>query len=434
MSSATPTSTFWRPWTPVAAATDPVVMVEGRGTRVRDADGTWYVDGISGMMNASCGHGHPRLLQAAARQLEQLAHFELSAFTHPAAEALAAGLARLLPGDLGETFLVNSGSEATEAAMRIVSQYWRNMGAPRDRVITFQAGYHGSTALAQKLSGLPSNASDWAAPFPIDHVRLPVPPRELRSAGGAEALAGAFATALAAGPPAAAVMVEPLLNVGGGIVLPAGFLTELRRLCDQYGTLLVLDEVFCGFGRTGRMFGFDHDGVTPDLVTMSKGISGGYVPLAAVSTTPEIKGSFRHEPMIGGLRYGHTTSGHAVACAVAAETLEVIADEGLVGNAKVRGSELLSGLRELEDHPSVIDVRGLGLVATIEVDEQETASAVVAEARRGGLIIRSQGTAIMVMPPLITTAADVAETVQLMAQALARVTSSADHRLHAVHQ
>jgi 4-aminobutyrate--pyruvate transaminase len=424
MSSETSTSTLWRPWTPVAPAADPVVIVEGRGTRVRDAGGTWYVDGVSAAMNASCGHGHPRLLQAAVRQLEQLVHYDLTAFVHPAAEALTDRIAPLLPGALGETFLVNSGSEATEVAMRIVSEYWRNTGAPRDRVITFHAGYHGSTALAQKLSGLPSNASTWAPPFPIDHVRFPVPPRDLRSAEGAEALAGAFAAALADGPPAAAVLVEPLLNVGGGIVLPPGFLTELRRLCDRHGTLLVLDEVFCGFGRTGRMFGFDHDEITPDVVTMSKGITGGYMPLAAVSTTPEIKGSFRHEPFMGGLRYGHTTGGHAVACAVAAETLDVIADEGLVNNAEKCGKALLAALQELEGHPSVTDVRGLGLIVTVEVDRAETAAEVVAEARRTGLIIRSQDTSIMLIPPLTTTVDDVAEIARLVTAAVTRVTAA----------
>jgi adenosylmethionine-8-amino-7-oxononanoate aminotransferase len=404
-------SALWRPWIPVTPPVDPLLIVEGRGNRVRDAENNWYLDGIAGATNASCGHGHPRLIESAARQMGQLVHYDLMVASHHPAETLAARLAGVLPGRLNEIFLVNSGSEANEAATRIALQYWRNIGEDRDRVITFEAGYHGCTALTQHLSGLPFTVSEWVPPFPIEHVALPVSPRTLRTAEGADALIARFAGALEAGPPAAAVLVEPLLNIGGCIVLPTGFLTELRRLCDQHGTLLVLDEVFCGFGRTGRMFGFDHDGITPDIVTMSKGISGGYVPLAAVAATSTIKESFGQEPVLQGLRYGHTTGGHAVACAVASTVLDVIADENLVANAAVQGATILAALQDLLSHPVVADIRGVGLVAAIEAESPESAAAIVAAARRERLIMRQQGNLAMVIPPLTITTDEIAEMV-----------------------
>ncbi|MEU4565055.1 aspartate aminotransferase family protein [Micromonospora sp. NPDC023956] len=399
-------SHMWRPWSPVASPTHPLTLVHGEGNRVRDSEGGWYLDGIAGALNASCGHGHPRLIEAAHRQMARLAHYDLVNAVHPAAEWITERLAALLPGDLGQTLLVNSGSEATEAAVRIALEHWRNVGEPRDRVVTFAAGYHGSTALALALSGLPYTHSGWVDPFPVHRVALPGSARSARTAVDGAMLAARFAEAFTAGPPPAAVVVEPLLNVGGGIVLPPGLLARIRALCDQHGTLLVLDEVFCGFGRTGRMFGFDHDGVTPDIVTTSKGISGGYVPLGAVTTTDAVKQSFHAEPLLRGLRYGHTTGGHAVAAAVALAVLDVVEEEGLVANAAARGATLLDRLDPLLAYPGVVDVRGLGLVVTVESADPGLASAAVLGARARGLLVRQQGACVMVIPPLTLTAGE----------------------------
>jgi 4-aminobutyrate--pyruvate transaminase len=384
-------------------------IVEARGTRVRDAAGNWYLDGVSGVLNASCGHGHPRLIEAAARQFEQLVHYDPMVSSHEPAETLASRLAEILPGELNETCLLNSGSEATEAAIRIALQYWRNIGEDRSRVVTFEAAYHGTTYVAQQLSGLPFTASEWVPPFPITHVALPAAPREMRTEASCDALIASFAEALEAGPPAAAVMVEPLLGLGGCVVLPPGFLARLRKLCDQHGALLILDEVFCGFGRTGRMFGFDHDGITPDIVTTSKGISGGLLPLAAVTVTSPIKESFTREPIAQGLRYGHTTGGHAVASAVANTVLDVMADEKLVENSATQGATLLAGLRKLESSPLIADVRGLGLVVAIETDTSESAAAIAGAAARAGMMTRHERGVIRIAPPLTITGDDTAE-------------------------
>ncbi|MFE7778461.1 aspartate aminotransferase family protein [Streptomyces sp. NPDC057445] len=418
MHSSTSPSSLWRPWTPITQQANSLRIVDAQGTRVRDAEGNWYLDAISGVLNASCGHGHPRLLQAANRQFQQLVHYDPMVSSHDPAETLASRLAEILPGELNEIVLLNSGSEATEAALRIALQYWRNIGEDRNRVITFEAAYHGTTYLAQQLSGLPFTVSEWAPPFPIEHIALPAAPREMRTEESADALIALFAKALETGPPAAAVMVEPLLGLGGCVVLPAGFLTRLRALCDQHGALLILDEVFCGFGRTGRMFGFDHDGITPDIVTLSKGISGGYMPLAATAVTSAIKQTFVREPIAQGLRYGHTTGGHAVASAVANTVLDIMAEEKLVENSAAQGATMLDGLRKLLDsNPLVTDVRGLGLVIAIETDTEESAGAIAEAAADAGVMTRHERGVIRIAPPLTLTDADTAEVVEKMSGA-----------------
>jgi adenosylmethionine-8-amino-7-oxononanoate aminotransferase len=424
MQSSTSTSSLWRPWTPITQQAGTMRIVEAKGNRVRDADGHWYLDGISGVLNASCGHGHPRLIETANRQFQQLVHYDPMVSTHDPAETLTARLAQILPGELNETVLLNSGSEATEAALRIALEYWRNIGEDRNRVITFEAAYHGTTHLAQQLSGLPFTVSEWAPPFPIEHIALPAAPREMRTQESADALIARFAEAFENGPPVAAVMVEPLLGLGGCVVLPAGFLARLRRLCDEHGTLLILDEVFCGFGRTGRMFGFEYDGITPDLVTMSKGISGGYLPLAALTVTSPIKETFVREPVAQGLRYGHTTGGHAVAAAVANTVLDVIADENLVENSAVQGATLLDGLQKLTSSPAITDVRGLGLVVAIEADSSESAAAIAAATAEAGVMTRHERGVIRIAPPLTLTAADTAEILQAIGTAVDSVAAS----------
>nr|ADZ45332.1 aminotransferase [Streptomyces sp. NRRL 30471] len=392
---------LWHPWTPVAAQTGELLLLtDGDGYHVRDAKGKQYVDALASSLNASCGYGNPALLEAARTQMAMLPHFDLTVGSHEPAGRLAERLALIMPEGLTRTLFMNSGSESAEASLHLAFQYWRNVGTPKTRIVSFSSGYHGTTLLAQHLSGLGRVWQSFDAPFPATRVDLPLPSCELRDPSSAGVLLARFEEALE-GDDVAAVIVEPFLNVGGGIVLPAGFLSGLRKLCDASGALLILDEVFCGIGRTGRMYGFDHDGITPDIVMTSKGISSGYVPLAAVTTTARIYDSFRAEPGAGGLRYGHTTSGHAVACAVGAAVLDQIEERGLVANAAEQGQRLLNALAPLMSHPGVVDVRGFGLVVTIETDGPERAQRLLRAAREEGILLRTQGASLMATPPLI---------------------------------
>jgi adenosylmethionine-8-amino-7-oxononanoate aminotransferase/4-aminobutyrate--pyruvate transaminase len=376
------------------------LLVAGQGHWVWDRDGHCYLDAVASALNSSCGYGHKALVDAATEQMTRLPHVDLSVATHAPAELFAARLAELLPGDLDRVLFLNSGSEAAEAALRMALGYWRNVGEPRTRVVTFARGYHGSTALALHLSGLPAMGTAFAPPFPVTRVELPFPPAQAHAPGAAEALLDSFARAIGGSADVAAVVVEPLLNVGGGVVLPPGFLHGLRELCHRTGALLVADEVFCGFGRTGRSFGFDHDRITPDIVLLSKGITSGYVPLAATVARRHVHDSFAADPVLGGLRYGHTTSGHAVACAVGLATLDVIENQELVSNADRMGTFLLQLLKPLARYPSVLDVRGLGLVAVVEMATADQARRVVDRAREFRLLLRCQQNAVMAVPPL----------------------------------
>jgi adenosylmethionine-8-amino-7-oxononanoate aminotransferase len=390
-------------------------MIRGKGYRVWDDQNRRYLDAAAASGTLSCGYAHPRLVDAAARQLDMLAHFDFGSGGNAPALALAARLASLRPSRAWRVFYTNSGSEATEASLRIAFDYWVNRGEPRGRVVCFALGYHGSTMLSRSLSSTLQGPADLALPYRITRVKLPFPAQHMRDEAALYALSDLFDQAFkdpSHGGPPAAVVVESLLNVGGGIVLPAGFLQCLRALCTAHGTLMIVDEIFTGFGRTGRMFGFDHDDVDPDMILAGKALSGGYIPLAAVLATERIYGSFQADALFGGLRYGHATSGHATACAVALANLDIITDEGLVENSKLLGRELLSSLDVIRD--DVVDVRGLGLCVAVELQTTMRAQKVVSTAQASGLLLRRHGRVVMAVPPLMIDGAGVEEIGELL--------------------
>jgi adenosylmethionine-8-amino-7-oxononanoate aminotransferase len=306
-----------------------------------------------------------------------------------------------MPPELSRTLLTNSGTEGIEAALLIAGMYAQLSGEPRTRVVTFARGYHGSTLLSREMSGLPHLAHPFASPLDVTRIDLPLSARETRDVAGLPALVEEFRRALLdVEPPPLAVLIEPLLNVGGGVVLPAGFLTEVRRLCDESGALLVLDEVSTGYGRTGRMFAFQHDDVVPDIVVTSKGLAAGYAPISAVNVRESIYRQFEQDPLVGGLRFGQTTSGHAISCAAALATLDVIERDGLVERADRAGRLLTSRIVSVADGDTVADVRGLGLFVSVEFTREPDAERVVAEAEARGLLLRRQGAVVMLVPPL----------------------------------
>nr|BAM98982.1 putative aminotransferase [Streptosporangium amethystogenes] len=409
----------WHPWSPIGPSSGPMIA-RAEGYRLWDVDGREYIDGVSGAMNCSCGYGRPELIAAVSDQLRALTHVDLSFGAHEPSGRLAERLADLLGHGLTRTFFANSGSEGIEAACRIALNYWSNRSESRRRIVSFERGYHGSTALCQSLSGLPAALPDLPSAVPVTRVALTDEPRALTDPAACDRLLDAWEQALdepGAGE-AAAVVVEPLLNVGGGVVFHPSFLAGLRRLCDERGVLLVIDEVFTGFGRTGAMFGFQHSGIAPDLVVMSKGITSGYVPLSAVTTTDRVYREFAADPVYGGLRYGHTTSGHAAACAVALATLDLIERDELVVNAQDRGTELLHGLRGLAGHAGVADVRGLGLTVVVECSSVDTAARLREEIGRHGVLLRQQMSSLLAVPPLVIDAAGARELVSHVLDAL----------------
>lgn len=398
---------LWHPWSSNGAERDRLMIVSGSGIRVWDSAGREYLDASS--LNATVGYGHPMIVEAAQRQMRTLHGVDLSAASHLAAGRLAEAIAHLLPPQLSRTLLLNSGSEGIEGALMIAASYWRHQGQRRIRVVTFARGYHGSTVLARSLSGLPPTSHPFNLPIDVTRVELPVSPAELKDPQMAPVLADAFRAAIDNGDePPLAVIVEPMLNVGGGVLLPPGFLTRLRELCERADTLLILDEVFTGYGRTGRMFAFQHEDIAPDILVSSKGLSGGYGPISAVSAREDIYATFPRDELMGGLRYGHTTSGHAVSSAAALANIAVIERDGLVENARDRGAELLTRLLPVQDTPNVLDVRGQGLIVAIEMETMPDGAELVGKCQAQRVLVRQQYNAVLVVPPLTVTSDEIA--------------------------
>jgi adenosylmethionine-8-amino-7-oxononanoate aminotransferase len=410
-------SHVWHTWSPTGADLSKLALWRGAGHHVWDINGRRYIDASA--LNSTCGYAHPEVVAAVSAQLGRLHHVDVSLGTHEPIGLLAERLSSYLPAPLSRTLFVNSGSEGFEAAMLIAASYWAYTGEPRHRVVTFADGYQGSTLVSRDLSALPRVGHPFTSPLPSTRIALPAPACEIRKPRWTRPLLDRFARALEGedGQPAMAVVVEPFLNVGGGVVLPPGFLTGLRELCDRYGTLLILDEVFTGFGRIGKMFGFEWENADPDILVTSKGLSGGYMPIAAVTVRDWISESLAQDPVIGGLRYGHTTSGHPVACMAALATLDVVEREGLVKRSAVAGARLLGELEPLAGSSGVMDVRGRGLTVVLEADSAQTASAIIDRARANGLLLRRQGAAgqaVLIVPPLIIDDAGLAELAQIV--------------------
>jgi adenosylmethionine-8-amino-7-oxononanoate aminotransferase len=408
----------WHPWSPISGPSGRIMAAQASGHLMRDVDGTEYIDASA--LNATCGYAHPALVEAVSRQVGRLHGVDLSVHDHEVAGLLAERLAASLPEGLSRVLFTNSGSEGIEASCFIAASYWAHRGTPRTRVVTFDRGYHGSTTLARSLSGLPPTAHGFTRPLRVTPVALPTPDRVVRDPASTPELLAAFAAAIGEDPDdlPMAVLVEPLINVGGGVVLPPGLLRGLRELCDSRGVLLIIDEIFTGIGRTGRMFGFQHEGIAPDIVVSSKGLSGGYAPIAAVAVQERVYRTFEDDPFLGGLRYGHTTSGHAVACAAGVATLDVVEREGLVARSRELGARLLDGLTPLAGEHGVRDVRGLGMLAILELAGSASATALVQTARRHHLLLRQQGAVVMVVPPLTIDAGVVDDVVTRVSAAI----------------
>lgn len=421
---------LWHPWSPNDARWP--LIVAGEGCFVTDASGRQYLDARACTLNAALGYGHPEVTDAIAAQLSRLMTYDPSYGSSPPPILLARRIAEMMPGPLTRTFFANSGSEATETAVRIARMYHRLRGQPgRRTVITLHDGYHGAT-----LAGLAATGSAFrrtgAGPLPEGFLPVLTPrcracaegaEHELCEVPGPDQVSDAISEV---GPgKVAAVLIEPVLGIAGVIPLPDGYLAAVRRACDEHGVLLIADEVMTGFGRTGQMFAFERDGVVPDMVTTGKHLTGGHLPLAAVTTTQAVYAVFAADPLLGGLRHGHTTSGHATACAAALACLGVIVREDLAGRAARLGAALLDDLGRLRRHRIVRDVRGRGLLAGVELADDAAADQVASQCMRRGVLVRPVGPVLMIAPPLIITAGQVRQISATLDQACAQVAAGA---------
>ncbi len=397
----------WHPFTNMSEwrspEHEPLILVEGRGALLRDSRGREYIDGNSSIWTNIHGHNHPHINAAIRRQLSRVAHTSFLGFTNPAAIELAQAIVALFPDtSLNRVFFSDDGSTGIEVALRIADQYWRLRRSRRYQFIAFRNGYHGDTAGAASLGA--------AAMFKTRSSRWNFPALQVSDINALEALSPAEIAKIAA------IVIEPLIQGAAGMRLwPSGTLRAVRDWCSRTETLLIVDEVMTGFGRTGRMFASEHEGVTPDLMIFGKGLTGGYLPLAITLSSEELFSVFGGSVADGkALAYGHSYTGNALACAAAKASLEVFENERVLEALQPKIRYFNSALVSLGELPGVKEIRQCGFIAGIEIAEAEMAAAVCIEARRHGLLTRPIWNIVVLMPPLCITTAQLSKAVEAL--------------------
>jgi adenosylmethionine-8-amino-7-oxononanoate aminotransferase len=372
----------------------------GSGCYIRDAGGKLYLDASGGAAVSCLGHGHERVIAAIKRQLDRLQFAHTSFFTSEAAEELAERLSATAPGGPWRVFFVSGGSEATEAALKLARQIAVERGeASRDHFISRWFSYHGNSIGALSVSGNKGRRALYD-PILTPNVRLIEPCFAYRHQKSDESLAGyglrtagALDRAMAelGEKRALAFIAETVVGATLGAVAAApGYFQEIRRICDRHGAILILDEVMCGMGRCGSLHAFEQEGVVPDMITLAKGLGGGYQPIGALMVREPLAEEL--ERGSGAFQHGHTYVGHMVAAAAALEVQKVIADEGLVARVRTKGDELMQVLRQrFADHPHIGDIRGRGLFIALELVADRASKAPFPAARRLWAKIKAAG-------------------------------------------
>jgi adenosylmethionine-8-amino-7-oxononanoate aminotransferase len=410
----------------------PPIFVEGEGCRVKDIEGNTYLDAMSGLWLKNVGYGRREIADAAYQQMLELTYMPAGSTTVPTVK-LAEKLAEITPGDLSRCFFTSGGSESVETALKIARAYQRRVGeSGRYRIISRRGSYHGATYGAMSLGGMPSAPRIDYEPLMPGAVHVPQPNPYRCEFGGEtpEECATRCANAVEEvikfyGPQTvAAVIAEPIASPPGVAVPGDNYWPLLRDICTRHGVLLIADEVITGFGRTGRMFACEHWGITPDIMTVAKGITSGYIPMGAAIARKEIADAFVGSEDAS-FRHIITFGGHPVAAAAALRNIQIMEDEELPQNADAVGSYLLDGLRELYGrHQMIGDVRGKGLMCGVEiVKDRETKQTFPADVKLGdrmtglfrqhGLLLRG-GDAMNIAPPLCATRDDADEIVTVM--------------------
>ncbi len=417
----------------------PLVITEGKGIYVYDETGKEYIEGLAGLWCTALGFSEERLVQAATRQLQRLPFYHIfNQKTHDMAAELAERIIGLMPVKMSKVFFNNSGSEANDSAVKMVWYYNNARGRPRKKkIIARMKGYHGVTVAAASLTGLPNNHRDFD--LPIAQIRHADCPHHYRFAKPGES-EEEFATRLAESLEAqiqredpdtvAAFIAEPVMGAGGVILPPRTYFDKVQKVLKKYDVLLIADEVICGFGRTGAMFGSETFGLKPDIMTMAKALSSAYLPISATVISDELYQAFvAQSEKIGVFAHGFTYSAHPVCCAVALETLRIYEERDILGHIRRVAPILLDGLARFAAHPLVGEVRGVGLLAGVELVKDKATKAAfdpkqgvgalfAARAQEHGLILRSMADTVALCPPLIITEAEIAEMLRRFGRAL----------------
>jgi adenosylmethionine-8-amino-7-oxononanoate aminotransferase len=412
----------WHPFTQQQGwieAEPPLIIESGEGVFLTDTDGNRYIDGVSSLWCTVHGHRRPEIDQAIRNQLDRIAHTTMLGLSHPPAVELAAKLVEVAPSGLNRVFYSDSGSTAVEVALKMAFQFHAQNGSSQRRsFVHLRDSYHGDTVGSVSVGGIDLFHATYG-PLLFETIEVP--------SGDADALKEVLNTR---GDEVAAVVIEPLVQGAAGMLLqPSGYLKAVREACDRSGALLIVDEVATGFGRTGKMFACEHEAISPDLMCVAKGLTGGYLPLAATLSTEAV-----HDGFLGAhsdyrtFFHGHTYTGNPLACAAAIANLEIFAKERTVERAAQLSDEFGALLAErIKPLEQVAEIRRVGLMCGIELGgfapERRTGHLVTLAARLRGAVIRPLGDVIVLMPPLGITSGELADLVSITAEAIIDATA-----------
>jgi adenosylmethionine---8-amino-7-oxononanoate aminotransferase len=410
---------IWHPFTQQGSDAPPLHVRSASGVYIETEDGRRIIDAISSWWVNLHGHAHPAIADAIARQTRVLEHVIFAGFTHEPAEELVARLRLIVPPGLAHIFFSDDGSTAVEVALKLAVQYWNNLGSPeKNRIVALEHAYHGDTVGAMSVS----DDSPFTAAF--DSLRVPVlrthsaychrcPVGKTRATCSIECLDRLRQLLEAESETIAAIIVEPLLQAAGGMIVhPEEFLTGVRDLATRHNVLLIADEVLTGFGRTGKMFACERAGISPDLMCVSKGITGGFLPLAATIATEEIAQAFRGGPRERAFFHGHSYTGNPIACAAANANLEIFATEPVFERIAAIERIHADRLAQLRERPGVGDVRHIGDVGALELNVPDPGYLSGLRPKlyefylRKGVLLRPLGNVVYVLPPYVITPAE----------------------------
>jgi adenosylmethionine---8-amino-7-oxononanoate aminotransferase len=385
----------WLPYTQMKTAELPVPVASASGVRLKLADGRELVDGVASWWTACHGYGHPHILKKMAEQLEQMPHVMFGGLAHEPAYRLAARLAKLLPGDLNHVFFTESGSVAVEVALKMAVQFWLNQGERRVKFVSFRHGYHGDTFATMAICDPDEGMHKTFQGVLVEQFVVDVP----QTAETCKELDRFLAQRRRE---IAGVVIEPLIQGAGGMKFhEPGVLAELRSLCDRHGLLLIFDEIFTAFARTGRMFACEQAGVTPDIVCLSKALTGGTVPLAATIANERVFQAFLSDDADTALMHGPTYMAYPLGCAAANASLDLFESEPRLQQAAAIQEQLKQELAHCRKMDRVVDVRVRGAVGVVQMDRPVEASKLRARFVEKGCWIKPFGDIVYLTPPLV---------------------------------
>jgi len=410
------------------------VITHGKGVYLYDADGNRWLDAVSSWWGCALGHNHPRIVSASNRQSKKLQHSILGNLSHPPAIELAERLVKLFPDRKRRVMFASDGASAVEAALKISLQYWHNIGNPeRNRFVSLENAYHGDTLGAVSVGKIESFHRQYdPLLFPVFRAESPCCGTCIHGKKPETCKVECFASMAKIfqkhSADLAAVIVEPLCQGAAGMrIYSPRYLRKLSDLCERYKVLLIADEIAVGYGRTVKMFAFEHAGINPDIVCTGKAMSAGYLPISATIVKQKIFETFNDSQVDRTFYHGHTFTGNPIACAAAVETLKVYKEENIVAMAAATGKLLAKEMSKLRGLPDVLDVRCLGMIGAVEFGGpagSQLAQSIRKELMKNKILIRPLGNVVYLMPPLVTPRRVLEKIISLLGKAISKNTGT----------